>query len=132
MFGLGSLGCTPNGNLAKDGFNLETLVMVSGGSIIPYSSLAAEDHEMEKNLMMQLVGQSGPLRFHEALMAAYAIDALVPWGLLPVAPASFSNAFEQLLNPCIAPREETIGIPIQRIENIWSANLRARQGGGKM
>ena len=77
-------------------YSLETLVMVSGGSVMPYSSLAAEDHETETDLMMELVGQSGPSRFHEALMAAYAIDTLVPWGLLPVAPYSFSNAFEQL------------------------------------
>ncbi|KAM0794350.1 hypothetical protein BDR22DRAFT_876198 [Usnea florida] len=110
-------------------YNLEALVMVSGGSVIPYSSLAVEDHETEKDLMMQLVGQSGPSRFHEALTAAYAVDAPVPWGLLPVAPKSFSNAFEQLLRPCIAPRGETIGTLIQTTRNMWSANLRARHEG---
>ena len=110
-------------------YNLETLVMVSGGSIIPYSNQATEDYEIEKDMVMQLAGESGPLRFHEALMAAYAVEALEPWSLLPLAPESFTNAFEWVLKPCIASREETIGVLIHKLQTMWSANLRAREEG---
>jgi len=110
-------------------YNLEQLVWISGGSIITYTSQSTHDSNLEKHLMMRLVGQPGPLRFHEALLAAYAIDALVPWSLLPVAPDSFARAFELLLRPCIASRTETVGVLIQKLQNIRSADWRARARG---
>ncbi|MCJ1376244.1 hypothetical protein MMC20_007486 [Loxospora ochrophaea] len=110
-------------------FNLEQLVMISGGDMITYSSQCANHLETEKDVMTHIVGQAGPLRLHEALIAAYAIDALIPWGLLPVAPAHFAHAFVPILQPCIALRRETVGVLVQRLQQMSSADSRAREKG---
>ena len=117
------------GQLNAARYNLEQLVMVSGGSIIAYSNQAASELERERDFMINLVGQPGPLRFHEALMAAYAIDALVPWGLLPVAPEPFARALETLLSPFVASRKDTIDVLIQRLQCMPAAVSRPREKG---
>ena len=113
-------------------YNLEILVMVSGGSIIPYCNQAIEDRKIEEGVITRLAGDSGAGMYHEALMAAYTIDAPVPWSLLPVAPNYFSNAFGPISEPCIAPREETIGVLINKLQYMWSANCALVKRVGKM
>ena len=100
-------------------YNLEQLVNLSVGGLFNYATQSREDFDTESALMRNMVGQeckSGSLPFHEALLVAYALDALVPWPVLPVAPRHLVYALSMVLAPFVASREETVELLCERIQ----------------
>ncbi|KAL8790316.1 MAG: hypothetical protein Q9213_000668 [Squamulea squamosa] len=93
--------------------NIKELALVSEGNMISYSSRSASFIECEDRTMSELIQISGltvsSQPYSGALLAAYAVDALQPWALLPVAPKHFVDGFKDILGPFVAAREETLG-----------------------
>ncbi|KAL2005092.1 hypothetical protein VTN00DRAFT_2942 [Thermoascus crustaceus] len=88
-------------------YNLEQLVNVSASEIAAYSVTAAKIRDSERRTMTEILGREMP-NSQEALIAAYAIDALEPWSILPVAPRQFVYAMKKILEPYVDSREEMI------------------------
>ncbi|KAI4164085.1 MAG: hypothetical protein LQ342_002321 [Letrouitia transgressa] len=91
-------------------YNLEQLVSVSVGNLTAYSSNSSSILGQEEANMKMLIGEDKGQQHQEALLAAYAIDSLNPWDLLPIAPLYLVEAFSEILKPCVGSREETIGV----------------------
>ena len=71
--------------------------------------------ELEGQVMRDMLQTSGIVTasgysgyYQEAMLSAYDIGALQPWGLLPVAPEHFIAAFTDLA-PFRVTREESLG-----------------------
>lgn len=88
-------------------YNLGQLVNVSASEIAAYSISAAKIRDSERRTMAEILGQKMP-NSQEALVAAYAIDALEPWSIPPVAPRQFVYTMKKILEPYVASREETV------------------------
>ncbi|WEW60511.1 hypothetical protein PRK78_005998 [Emydomyces testavorans] len=99
-------------------YNIEQLASVSGGDFITYTAESMASEPSEKVLMQSFLGSHYPchsLNWRAALLSAYAIDALEPWALLPVAPRHFVSAFTEILEPFVGSRDETIGYLCERL-----------------
>ncbi|KAL8772939.1 MAG: hypothetical protein Q9209_001959 [Squamulea sp. 1 TL-2023] len=99
--------------LCETRYNIKQLALISSKDIISYSSRSASFIEYEDRTMSELLQISGltvsSQQFSGAILAAYAVDALHPWALLPVAPKYFLDGFKDILTPFVAAREETLG-----------------------
>ena len=100
--------------LLKVRYNVEQLALVSGGDLITYSSGSMTHVEQEKQTMNTIQQSSGFSVSSEqcqgaAMLSAYAIDALRPWALLPIAPQHLLEGFADIIAPFVASREETLG-----------------------
>lgn len=60
-------------------------------------------------------GSNAKIKWHEAMTAAQAIDALVPWAVLPVTSRQVSLAFQEVLSPFVGTREETVYFLVEKI-----------------
>lgn len=101
-------------------YNIEQLALVSGGDMINYSSRSTTFSEREENIMEELLERCGmgvPSE-QNAMLSAYAIDALHPWALLPVAPKHLLDGFAALLGPFVANREETLGVLSKHLRHL--------------
>ena len=103
-------------------YNIEQLALVSGGDMITYSSRSTTFAKREETVMEEILERCGMgvLSEQNAMLGAYAIDALRPWALLPVAPKHFLDGFAALLAPFVASREETLGLLSQRLRHLPS------------
>ncbi|KAL8846307.1 MAG: hypothetical protein Q9221_008590 [Calogaya cf. arnoldii] len=94
-------------------YNIEQLAVVPGGDLIAYSSQSTALMELEEQVMGAMLQTSGITtasgRDQEAMLSAYAIDALQPWGLLAVAPQHFVDGFADLLSSSVVTRKESLG-----------------------
>ena len=113
-----------NLQLNRISLNLEQITHVTIGAIFNYSTQSEDDHYAEAKLMETLSGHPGPLPFRQALLAAYAIDALMPWPLLPVAPRHLVQPFQGVLSDFVASREETVEVLSMMIRSPKNTSLR--------
>ena len=119
-----------NLQLNRLNLNLEQITHVTIGGIFNYSTQSEDDHYAEAKLMEVLSGHSqslpssGPLSFHEALLAAYAVDGLVPWALLPVAPQHLVIPFQEILSDFVVSREESVEVLSMMIRSAKNTHLR--------
>lgn len=94
-------------------YNIEQLAVVSGGDMITYSSQSPAMMELEERVMQEMLQSSGIITasgyFQEAMLSAYAIDALQPWALLPVAPQHFVDGFADILSMFVVSRKDSLG-----------------------
>lgn len=90
-------------------FNLERLVTVPGADVLKYSVEMAEREVFNISLMKQIVSivDAESQESQVALLAAHALAALEPWGLLPVLQPHFVNAFRPVLLPFVGSRAQT-------------------------
>ncbi|KAL8688390.1 MAG: hypothetical protein Q9224_004896 [Gallowayella concinna] len=100
--------------LNKVRYNIEQLALVSGGDILTYSNGSIKLVAHEKQVMNTIQQASGLVipsepRQGAAMLGAYAVDALRPWALLPIAPKHFLEGFADIIRPFVATREETLG-----------------------
>ena len=114
-----------NLQLNRLSLNLEQMTHVTIGAIFNYSTQSEEDCHVESKLMQALSGHSGPLPFRQALLAAYAVDALEPWALLPVAPHHLVLPFQEILSDFVATREQSVEALTMMIRSPTSASLRS-------
>lgn len=94
-------------------YNIEQIAVIPGGDLIAYSSQSTALMELEERVMRQMLETSGIItassHYQEAMLSAYAIDALQPWALLPIAPQHFLEGFADILAPFIVTRKESLG-----------------------
>ena len=65
--------------------NMEQFTHITIGNIFNYTTTCLDDYETEVDVMRGIAGEkAGALPLHKSLIAAYAVDALVPWALLSV------------------------------------------------
>lgn len=89
---------------------LEQLVSVSGADVLKYSVETSGDVEYESFAMDKIApGNSfGGAMTRQTLLIAHALAALKPWGLLPVLPRHFVQAFKPLVFPFVGSHSETV------------------------
>ena len=98
-------------------YALEQLVSVSGADVLKYSVETSKDIEYE-SLAMNEVSPGidfGRAKTHQVLLIAHALAALQPWGLLPVLPKYFVQAFKPLILPFTGSHSETVGTLQERM-----------------
>ena len=108
-------------------YALEQLVSVSAADILKYSVETKEDIDYERATMDQISpgNNFGKAKTHETLLVAHALAALKPWGLLPVLPLHFAQAFKPLLAPFVGSHAETVKV-LQ--DKMCKLNLRPLDG----
>ncbi|MCJ1366862.1 hypothetical protein MMC16_005993 [Acarospora aff. strigata] len=92
-------------------YAIEQLVSVSGADLLKYAVETAEEQDFESRTMKQIA--PGINRYcpglSEALLVGHALAALIPWGLRPVLPPHFVNAFLLVLRSFVGTRIESVG-----------------------
>ena len=98
--------------LNKIRYAVEQLVSVSSANILKYSVETSKDIEYESSAINKICpgNNFGRAKTHQTLLIAHALAALKPWGLLPVLPSHFVQAFKPLIAPFIGSHSETVGI----------------------
>ena len=104
-----------SGQLHSIRYAIERLVMVSHEDVLAYSSNCLNAAEDEANFMNGIVGRPGPLPVREAIIAAYAIDSLIPWAVLPAAPQHPVDALAEIMRPLVASNNETVEVIAERL-----------------
>lgn len=108
-------------------YSLEQLASVSGADVLNYSTETAADIEYKRATMRGIspnVSLSDE-KNHQALLIAHALAALQPWGLLPVLPSHFVQAFKPLIAPFVGSHSETVAVLQERM---CMAKLRPLEG----
>lgn len=106
-------------------YTLEQFVSVSGADMLEYSVETKVDIEYERKTM-ERVGPGLSLskeKIHQIVLIAHALAALQPWGLLPVLPSHFAQAFKPLIAPFVGSRSETVNVLQERMCEIKSKPL---------
>lgn len=98
-------------------YALEQLVSVSGADVLKYSAETSKDIEYESSAMNVISPgvDFGRAKTRLTLLVAHALAALQPWGLLPVLPSHFAQAFKPLVVPFIGSRSETVSALQERM-----------------
>jgi hypothetical protein len=98
-------------------YALEQLVSISGANVLKYSVETSKDIEYESSAMDTISpgNEFGRAKTHETLIIAHALAALQPWGLLPVLPGHFVQAFKPLIVPFIGSHSETVSVLQERM-----------------
>lgn len=93
-------------------YALEQLVSVSGADVLKYSVETSEDVEYESSAMNTIAPghDFGRAMTRQTLLIAHALAALQPWGLLPVLPRHFVQAFKPLILPHVGSHSETVSV----------------------
>jgi hypothetical protein len=93
-------------------YAIEQLVSVSGADALKYSVETAADVEYERVNMKTILPNTSlsKEKNHQVLLIAHALAALRPWGLLPVLPPHFVQAFKPLIAPFVGSHSETVGV----------------------
>ncbi|MCJ1430555.1 hypothetical protein MMC29_008473, partial [Sticta canariensis] len=101
-------------------YALEQLVSVSGAEVLNYSVETNKDIEYEVSTMKRILPNFGFERekCRQLLLIAHALAALQPWGLLPVLPNHFVQAFKPLIFPFIGSRPDTVNILQEYMRNL--------------
>ena len=98
-------------------YTLEQLVSVSGADVLKYSVETSKDIEYE-SLTMNKISHGidfGRAKTRHTLIIAHALAALQPWGILPVLPSHFVQAFKPLIVPFIGSHSETVSVLQKRM-----------------
>ena len=95
----------------------EQLVSVSAANVLKYSVETRKDIEYETLAMDKISpgNDFGRANTRLILLIAHALAALQPWGLLPVLPRHFVQAFKPLIAPFIGSHAETVGVLQERM-----------------
>ena len=98
-------------------YALEQLVSISGADVLKYSVETSKSSEYESLAMNRISPnvELGRAMTRQTLLIAHALAALQPWGLLPVLPNHFVQAFKPLIVPFIGTRSETISTLQERM-----------------
>ena len=90
---------------------------VSGADVLKYSVETGKDIEYESLAMNTLSPgvDLGRAKTLQTLLGAHALAALQSWGLLPVLPRHFVQAFKPLVVPFIGSHSETVGALQERM-----------------
>ena len=106
-------------------FTLEQLVSVSGADVLKYSVETSKDIEYESFTMNRISPgiDFGRAKTRQTLLIAHALAALQPWGLLPVLPSHFVQAFKPLIVPFIGSHSETVGALQKRMYKLKSTPI---------
>lgn len=93
-------------------YALEQLVSVSGADVLKYSMETSHDKEYESSTINTIFpgNDFGEAKSHLILLIAHALAALQPWGLLPILPSHFVQAFKPLIVPFIGSYSETVNV----------------------
>lgn len=98
-------------------YALEQFVSVSGANVLKYSVETSKDIEYESSAMNMISpgNDFGRPRTRLTLLTAHALAVLQPWGLLPVLPSHFVQAFKPLITPFIGSHSETVSALQERM-----------------
>ena len=98
-------------------YALEQLVSVSSADVLKYPVETNEDIEYDCSTMNKIFpgNNFGRAKTRQTLLIAHALAALQPWGLLPVLPHHFVQAFKPLVYPFIGSRSESVGVLQERM-----------------
>lgn len=98
-------------------YALEQLVSVSGAEVLNYSVETTKDIEYEVSTMKRISPESdiGREKSGEVLLIAHALAALQPWGLLPVLPNYFAQAFKPLIFPFVGSHSDSVTVLRERM-----------------
>lgn len=93
-------------------YALEQLVSVSNADVLKYSMETGKDKEYKSSTINTIfpgnyTGQDQD-RTRVILLIAHALAALQPWGLLPILPSHFVQAFKPLIVPFVGPHLDTV------------------------
>lgn len=93
-------------------YTLEQFVSISGGDLLKYPIQTSVDIQYEQKAMEKInpgftLNQE---RNHRTMLIAHALSALQPWGLLPVLPSHFANAFKPLVSLFAGTRAESVTV----------------------
>ncbi len=95
-------------------YALEQLISVSNADVLKYSMESSKDQEYESSAINTIfpgsdTGQDQD-RTRVVLLIAHALAALQPWGLLPILPSHFVQAFKPLIVPFVGPNSDTVNV----------------------
>lgn len=95
----------------------EQLISVSAANVLKYSVETRKDIEYETLAMDKIFSGNdyGRANIRLTLLIAHALAALQPWGLLPVLPRHFVQAFKPLILPFIGSHTETVSVLQERM-----------------
>ncbi|KAJ6098216.1 hypothetical protein N7499_002590 [Penicillium canescens] len=98
-------------------YTLEQLLSISGADILEYSIETTVDIEYERETMERVNPDFslGMEKIHQTVLVAHALAALQPWGLLPVLPTHFAEAFKPFIAPFVGSRLETVTVLQERM-----------------
>jgi hypothetical protein len=98
-------------------YTLEQFLSISGADILEYSIETTVDIEYERETMERVNPDFslGMEKIHQTVLVAHALAALQPWGLLPVLPTHFAEAFKPLIAPFVGSRLETVTVLQERM-----------------
>ena len=108
------------GQLHEIRYAWEQLVSVSAANVLKYSVETRQDIEYETLAMDKISpgNDFGRAKTRLTLLIAHALAALQPWGLLPVLPRYFVQAFKPLIVPLIGSHAETVGVLQERMRKL--------------
>lgn len=93
-------------------YALEQLISVSNADVLKYSMETNKDKEYESSTISTIFpgNDTGQDRTRVILLIAHALAALQPWGLLPILPSHFVQAFKPLIVPFVGPYSDTVEV----------------------
>lgn len=107
----------PTAQLNEIRYAWEQLISVSAANVLKYSVETRRDIDYETSAMDKISpgNDFGRAKIRQTLLIAHALAALQPWGLLPVLPRHFVQAFKPLIVPFIGSHTETVSVLQERM-----------------
>ena len=93
-------------------YALEQLISVSNADVLKYSVETSKDKEYESLTIDTIFpgNDTGQDKTRVILLIAHALAALQPWGLLPILPSHFVQAFKPLIFPFVGSLSDSVNV----------------------